>query len=120
MARATRAGLRLSPAQPGRTHWNAERQAFEYRDQAGRVLIELEIDGSMEYLAVDRLHAGEEPAPVKMPPQMLTPEEAALWLEISGEGEALGVDWHQTEFGCGTCGQGMVHAYRSLAGIKTR
>lgn len=120
MARATRAGLRLSPAQPGRSYWNSDRQAFEYRDEGGRVLIELEIDGRVEYVGVDGLHVGEVPAPVKMPTQMLTPEEAAVWLEISGEGEALGIDWHQTEFGCGKCGQGMVHAYRSLAGVKTR
>lgn len=120
MARATRAGLRLSDAQPGRTHWNAERKAFEYRDEAGRVLIELEIDGHIEYLGVPELHPGEVPAPVTMPTLMLQPEEAALWLEISDEGEALGVDWRQLEFGCGKCGQGMLHAYRALDGIHVR
>lgn len=120
MARTVRAGLRLTDAQPGRSVWNAERQQFKYVDQDGHVLIALEMDGRLEYIAVDRLHAGEESAPDKMPTQMLTPEETALWLEISGEGEALGVDWRQTEFACGKCGQGMVHAYRSLAGVKTR
>lgn len=120
MARATRAGLRLSPAQPGRTHWNTERQAFEYHDEAGRVLIELEIDGRVEYVGVEQLHRGEQPAAVTMQTQLLTPDEAALWLEISGEGDELGVDWRQTSFACGKCGQGMVHAYRSLAGVKTR
>jgi len=120
VARATRAGLRLNLAQPGSSVWNAEHQQFEYVDQDGHVLIAIEIDGQLEYIAVDRLHAGEEPAPVKMPTLLMTPDEAALWLEISGEGEALGIDWHQTEFGCGECGQGMVHAYRSPAGVKTR
>ncbi len=120
MARATRAGLRLTDAQPGRSVWNAERQQFKYVDQDGHVLIALEIDGRLEYIAVDQLHPDEQPAAVTMPTQMLTPEEAALWLQISGEGDELGVDWHQTSFACRQCGQGMVHAYRSLAGVKTR
>lgn len=120
MARAIRAGLRLSPAQPGSTHWNAERQAFEYRDEAGRVLIELEIDGKVEYVAVDRLHANEEPAPVKMPTLLMTPDEAALWFEISGEGKALGIDWHQTDFGCDNCRKGMLHAHIKNGRILVR
>lgn len=120
MARAVRAGLRLNDAQPGRTVWNVERQQFEYVDQDGHVLIALEIDGRLEYFSVDQLHPGEQPAAVTMPTPLMMPDEAALWLEISGEGEALGIDWHQTEFGCGKCGQGMVHAYRSPAGVKTR
>lgn len=120
MALATRAGLRLSPAQPGSTHWNAGRQAFEYRDEAGRVLIDLEIDGRVEYVGVEQLHQGEQPAAVTMRTQLLTPDEAALWLEISGEGDELGVYWRQTSFACGKCGQGMVHAYRALDGIHAR
>lgn len=120
MARATRAGLRLNPAQPGRTHWNADRQAFEYRDEAGHVLIELEIDGRIEYIAVDRLHSGEEPARVTMPTLLMTPDQAAEWLTISGEGEGLCIDWHQLEFGCAKCRQGMLHGYKRADGIHVR
>lgn len=120
MARAVRAGLRLSDKQPGRSVWNAERQQFEYRDERGRVLLELEIGGHIEYLAVDRLHPGDVPAPVTMPALLMPPALVVLWLEISGEGDELGVDWHQTSFACGQCGQGMVHAYRALDGIHVR
>lgn len=120
MARATRAGLRLSPAQPGRTHWNAERQAFEYCDEAGRVLIELEIDGRMEYVGVDRLHQGEQPAAVTMPTLLMTPDEAAEWLTVSGEGQGLSIDWHQLEIGCARCRQGMLHGYKRTGGIHVR
>lgn len=120
MARATRAGLRLSQEQPGSTYWNAERRAFEYRDAAGRVLVELEIDDRVEYVAVEQLHQGEEPAPVKMPTQLMTPDEAAEWLTLSGEGEGLGIDWHQLEFGCASCQQGMLHGYKRADGIHVR
>ncbi len=120
MARATRAGLLLSPAQPGCTHWNAERQAFEYRDEAGRVLIELEIDGRVEYVGVEQLHQGEQPAAVTMPTLLMTPDEAAEWLTLSGEGEGLGIDWHQLEFGCASCRQGMLHGYKRADGIHVR
>lgn len=120
MARATRAGLRLSPEHPGSAHWNAERQAFEYRDETGRVLIELEIDGRVEYVGVEQLHQGEQPAAVTMPTLLMTPDEAAEWLTVSGEGEGLGIDWHQLEFGCASCRQGVLHGYKRADGIHVR
>lgn len=120
MARATRSGLRLSPEQPGRTHWNVGAQRFEYRDEAGRVLLEMEVGDLIEYVAVDRLHPGEQPATVRMPTLLLTPSEATEWLAVSGEGERLGVDWCQLEFGCASCRQGMLHGYRRTDGIHVR
>lgn len=120
MARATRAGLRLTDAQPGRTYWSAERQAFEYRDEADRLLIELEIDGRVEYVGVEQLHQGEQPAAVTMPTLLMTPDEAVEWLTLSGEGEGLGIDWHQLEFGCASCRQGMLHGYKRSDGIHVR
>lgn len=112
MARGVRAGLSLSQEQPGRSVWNADRQAFEYHDQGGLVLVALEIDGRLEYIAVDCLHDGEVPAPVTMPTILLTPEDAAIWLVLSGECGNLGVDPHQLEFGCARCKEGMLHGYR--------
>lgn len=120
MARATRAGLRLSEAQPGRTHWNADRRAFEYRDEGGSVLLEMEVDGQIEYIAADRLHPGEQPALVTMPCMLMEPEFAALWLAVSGEGEALAGDWRQLEFGCAKCQHGMLNAHRAHGEIIVR
>lgn len=120
MARATRAGLHLSPAQPGHSYWNPSRQSFEYRDEAGRVLLELVIGGRVEYIAVDRLPPGEQPARVTMPTLLMMPGEAAEWLAASGECEELGVDWHQLEFGCAGCRQGMLHGYKRADGVHVR
>ncbi|WP_428828027.1 hypothetical protein ACLIKD_08885 [Azonexus sp. IMCC34842] len=118
MARTIRAGLRLSQEQPGRSVWNAERQQFEYVDQDGHVLIALEIDGRLEYISVDQLHPGEQAAQVTMPTMLLTPGDAAVWLTVSGEAEALGADRHQLEFGCARCQQGMLHGYQKQGEIR--
>lgn len=118
MARATRAGLRLSQEQPGRTHWNSSTKQFEYRDEAGRVLLDMEVDGQIEYIAVDQLHPGEQAAQVTMPTMLLMPDDAAVWLAVSGEGEALGADRHQLEFGCARCQQGMLHGYQKQGEIR--
>lgn len=118
MARAVRAGLRLSDAQPGRSVWNAEAERFEYHDKAGQVLVALDIDGRLEYIAVARLHEGEQAAPVTMPVMLLSPDDAAAWLTVSGEGHELGVDPHQLEFGCVRCRQGMLHAHRAQGEIR--
>lgn len=116
MVRATRAGLRLSDEQPGRVTWNSGAGRFEYRDEAGRVLLALEIDGRIEYVAVDQLHPGEQPAPVTMPTILLSPEEAAEWLAISGEIHDLVGDQRQTDFACAKCRRAMLLARKQQGG----
>jgi hypothetical protein len=111
-ARACRSGLRLSAEQPGRTHWNESRGQFEYRDEQGRVLLELEIDGRIEFVGVERLHQGERPAAVRMPTILMSAREAETWLTVSGEGDHLTADPRQTEFACSSCRQGMLHAHK--------
>jgi hypothetical protein len=118
MARACRAGLRLSDQQPGSTHWNVERQAFEYLDQAGRVLLEMQMGDRLEYVGVDRLHPGEQPAAVRMPTLLLSVEEAQGWLTVSNEAADLTGDPIMTEFACRRCKQGMLHASRRAGEIR--
>ena len=118
MARACRAGEVLTMHQPGDPVWNPGRQAFEYRDAEGRVLLAL-IDGDrLTYIAVDRLHPGEQPAPVTMPTILLPPEAAPEVLAAMGV--EVGPDWHQTDFGCQGCRRGMLHACRAAGEIQVR
>lgn len=123
LARAVRAGYRLHDGRPGAVVWNASAKRFEYRDAAGRVLLELEVDGRVEFVAVDRLHAGEVPAPVVMSPMLVAPAEAAellpLWL---GDDELaqIGTDWRQVDVGCGSCRAGVLHARRRGGELECR
>lgn len=123
LARAVRAGYRLHDGRPGAVVWNASAKRFEYRDAAGRVLLELEVDGRVEFVAVDRLHAGEVPAPVVMSPMLVVPAEAAellpLWL-CDNELEQLGTDWRQVDVGCGSCRAGVLHARRRGGALECR
>lgn len=123
LARAVRAGYRLHDGRPGAAVWNARAGRFEYRDAAGRVLLELDDDGRVEYVAVDRLHAGEVPAPVVVSPWIAVPAEAAellpLWL-CDDELEQLGTDWRQVDVGCGSCRAGVLHARRRGGALECR
>ena len=55
-----------------------------------------------------------------MPCMLMEPEFAALWLAVSGEGEALAGDWRQLEFGCAKCQHGMLNAHRAHGEIIVR
>jgi len=123
LARAVRAGYLLHDGRPGTVVWNASAGRFEYRDNLGRVLLELEVDGRVEFVAVDRLHAGEVPAPVVMSPMLAAPAEAAellpLWLCDDELGQ-LDVDWRQVDVGCGSCRAGVLHARRRGGALECR
>ncbi len=120
MALAARTGLRLNDAQPGRSVWNPCRQAFEYRNSNSHLLIEMKIEGRIEYVGVERLHPGEAPAQVTIPTLLMDPEAAETWLTVSGDSDSLTCDWHQLEFACSRCGHGMLHGYKGTDGIHVR
>lgn len=123
LARAVRAGYRLQDDRPGEPTWNASAGRFEYRDDAGRVLLELEVDGRVEFVAVDHLRVGEVPASVTMPPMLATPEEAAellpVWLSDE-ELDQVGTDWRQVDLGCRSCRAGVLHARRRGGALECR
>lgn len=123
LARAVRAGYRLHDGRPGAVVWNASAKRFEYRDASGRVLLELEDDGRVDFVPVDRLHDGEVPAAVQMSPMLAVPAEAAellpLWL-CDDELDQLGTDWRQVDVGCGSCRAGVLHARRRGGALECR
>lgn len=117
-ARAVRAGYRLHDRHPGLIRWNQAASRFEYRDDEGRILLELvEDDGQIEFIAAERLHPGEEPAPVTMPVMLMTIEEGAAML--AGD-ELLTSDWRQIDVGCRRCGHGVLHARRYKGAVECR
>lgn len=97
-----RPGIRFHDQRPGRTHWNPHHRAFEYRDDAGHVLLQLEVDGLIEHVAAAELRPGERPAPVHAPTSALTAKEAATWLKLS-KTDSLVPEWRPTEHICGAC-----------------
>mgnify|MGYP000971206371 CR=1 FL=1 len=116
-ARAVRAGFKLHEQHPGRSEWNPVASRFEYRAPDGHILLELEDDGRIEFIPVERLHPSEEPAQVVMPPILMTTEEGAAML--AGD-ESLTSDWRQTDLVCRRCGQGMLHARRYKGTVECR
>lgn len=123
LARATRAGYRLHDGRPGVPVWNATGGCFEYRDNTGRVLLELEDDGRVEFVAVERLHDGEVPAPVILSPMLASPAEAVgllpLWLS-DNELDRIGTDWRQVDIGCRSCRAGVLYARRRGGALECR
>lgn len=123
LVRAVRAGYRLHDAHPGASTWNMNAGRFEYRDNAGRVLLELEDGGRVEFVAVDSLHDGEVPAPVTMSPFLVSPAGAEellpLWLG-DDELDRIGTDWRQVDIGCRSCRAGVLHARRRGGVLECR
>jgi len=123
LARAVRAGYRLHDGRPGAPERNATARRFEYRDEAGRVLLELEVDGRVEFVAVERLHDGEVPAAVQMSLMLASPAEAAELLPLCLNDEELdqiGTDWRQVDIGCRSCRAGVLHARRWGGALECR
>ncbi len=117
LARAIRftPGVRFHGQRPGTPTWNADRGAFEYR-AAGRVLLELQLDGALHYIPVERLHPGETPAHVHQDTLVWPVEVAATWLAMAGEEEGLQVDeFMPMPIICGGCNSAQVFA-RERAG----
>lgn len=85
LARAHRARLEMHGRQPGRAVWNAEAARLKYRDDASRVLLELQDGDDLHFVAVDHLHPGEVPAPALAPTVELPAEALAIWLRVIGE-----------------------------------
>ena len=112
LARARRAALEMHGRQPGRAVWSTEAARFEYRDEAGRVLLELQVGDEIHYLAVDRLHPGEVPAPVLAPTFELPADVLATWLRVSGEVGELLDDWRAQPVLCGGCHHAPLQARR--------
>lgn len=120
LARARRARLEMHGRQPGRTVWNAEAARFEYRDDAGRVLLELQDGEDLHFIAVDRLHSGETPAPVLAPTIELSAELLATWLQVSGEVGDLLEDWRAQPVLCGGCHHAPLQARRRAGRAEVR
>ena len=117
-ARAVRAGFRLHDRHPGRIEWSAAASRFHYRDDEGRILLALvEDDGHVEYIGVERLHPGEEPAPVVMAATLMTTEET---VEMLANDDHLTSDWRQIDVGCRRCGHGVLHARRYRGSTECR
>lgn len=112
LARAVRARHQIHDNRPGRTRWNEEARHFEYMDEQGHLLLQLEVDGIVEFVAVPSLHPGEQPAPVVWPGFEMSPAEVKDWLDLSCEADGLESDWRFTEFSCGTCHHGQIQARR--------
>ncbi len=110
LARARRQGLVMHAEAPGKTRWNRLRHAFEYIDDAGRVLVELEVDGEVHFIGVDQLRAGEVSVRVMAPTLEFSGELFALWLRISGEGEALPEEWRHQAVLCSECRHAPLYA----------
>lgn len=116
-ARAVRAGFRLHDRHPGAITWNATAERFEYRDSSDRILLEIEVDGALEFFPVRDLRPGEQPAPVRMPAFFANTDEAAALL--AGD-ESLSIDWQQVDLACGRCAAGVLHARKRHTGIDCR
>jgi hypothetical protein len=104
LARLIRArpGIKFHSRRPGRTYWNAHRQAFEWRDDAGQVLLEVDVDGLAEHVAVAQLRPGEAPAPVYAATSELSAKVAATWLRLT-ESEHLKPEWAPVPHACERC-----------------
>lgn len=120
LARAVRGGHKIHAYRPGRTRWNAEAKRFEYVDEHGHTLLEIDVDGVVEYIGVPNLHQGEEPAPVIWGGMGMMPEEAQTWLDLSGEADDYGPEWRFTEFHCSLCNHGNIQARRRVGSTETR
>lgn len=110
LARARRQGLEMHSDAPGRTRWNRQRHAFEYVDDAGRVLVELEVDGEMHFIGVDRRRPGEVPVQVIAPAIEFSAELLATWLRVSGEGDTLADEWRHQAVLCSECRRAPLYA----------
>ncbi|WP_152966547.1 hypothetical protein [Gulbenkiania mobilis] len=119
-ARATRDGHKLHGQQPGRTRWNPDRQAFEYVDAAGRVLLELEDGGRLHYVGVDEVRPGEEPAQVVAAQTLLPVQLAARWLAMTGGEQPLTGDYCLTALCCEQCHRGVFHARKRHGKTEVR
>lgn len=120
LARAIRSGRNIHSQQPGRAVWSAEAGRFQYVDEAGRVLLALEIDGRVEYVGVDRLHVGEEPAPVLWSGFEISAEAGREWFDLSGEAEEFGPEWRFSDFHCSKCHHGHIQARRRAGQAEVR
>lgn len=116
--RATRAGKILHDQQrlPFDIAWNKDEQRFEYR-QDGLAVLELEVDGKIEFIAVDKLHPGEVPAVPVLPILFMTADEASEMLEP----ESFHAEWRYAGVACSDCHRGVIQA-RSQDGsmLETR
>lgn len=120
LARARRAGLQMHSHLPGRAVWNDEAARFEYRDDAGGVLLELQDGDDLHFVAVDRLHPGETPAPVLAPAIELSAGLLATWLQVSGEVGELLDDWRAQPVLCGGCHHAPLQARRRAGRAEVR
>ncbi len=118
LARARRLGLEMHSAAPGQASWNAERGAFEYVDELGRVLVELEVDGELHFIPVDQTRDGEVPVQVVARTTELSADLLAMWLRLSGE--ALGEDWRYQDVLCSNCRHSPLHARRRAGRYECR
>lgn len=111
-------GARFHGERPGTPTWNADRHAFEYRDAMGGVLLELQLDNVLHYIAVpiSSLRQGETPAPVHRDTLVWPVEVAATWLALAGEDEGLQVEWLPMPIICAGCASAQVFA-RKRAGV---
>ena len=100
-------GVKFHAGQPGPSRWNAVREQFEYHDQTGRVLIELELDGELHFVAVDEVRPGEVPARVVGAVQMMPSAVVAKWVGLTGR-DALRPEWRPSGFVCGDCRQAVI------------
>lgn len=119
LARAIRftPGVRFHGQRPGTPTWSVERGAFEYRDHLGCVLLELEDRDTRHYIAADRLHPCETPAPVYQDTVVWPVEVGATWLALAGEEEGLQVDeFMPMPIICGGCNSAQLFA-RERAGV---
>lgn len=123
LARAIRftPGVRFHRQRPGTPTWNADRGAFEYRDADGRVLLELQLNGALHYVPVERLHLGETPAPVHQDTLVWPVEVAVTWLALAGEEEGLQVDeFMPMPIICGGCNSAQVFARERAGRVECR
>ncbi len=120
LARARRARLEMHGRQPGRAVWNAEAARFEYRDDAGRVLLELQDGDDLHFVAVDHLPPGEVPAPVLAPIFELSATLLPTWLQVSREIEDLLDDWRAQPVLCGGCHHTPLQARRRAGRAEVR
>ncbi len=120
LARARRQGLEMHSERPGTTHWNPERQAFEYRDPQGRVLVELLVDGVLHFIGVDQLRHGEVPAPVLEPVCEMSAIELAVWLDRTSESAQLLNEWRSQPVLCTDCRHAPLQARRRAGRAECR